>query len=50
MSYGIIQSYGGTIGYMGNPWGGATFFFDLPVEEEEMRFAPVPVASGQTAR
>lgn len=29
VSYGIIESYGGTIGYTGNAWGGATFFFEL---------------------
>ncbi len=33
VSYGIIESYGGTIGYTGNAWGGATFFFELPVAE-----------------
>jgi len=30
VSYGIIESYGGTIGYGANGWGGATFFFELP--------------------
>jgi C4-dicarboxylate-specific signal transduction histidine kinase len=30
VSYGIIESYGGTIGYHANDWGGATFFFELP--------------------
>jgi len=30
VSYGIIDSYGGAIGYSGNAWGGATFFFELP--------------------
>ena len=30
VSYGIIESYGGTIGYRANDWGGATFFFELP--------------------
>jgi K+-sensing histidine kinase KdpD len=30
VSYGIIDSYGGTIGYLRNQWGGATFFFELP--------------------
>jgi two-component system NtrC family sensor kinase len=30
VSYGIIDSYGGTIGYARNAWGGATFFFELP--------------------
>jgi signal transduction histidine kinase len=33
VSYGIIDSYGGTIGYTTNEWGGATFFFELPVSE-----------------
>ena len=30
VSYGIIDSYGGSIGYRRNDWGGATFFFELP--------------------
>jgi two-component system, NtrC family, sensor kinase len=30
VSYGIIQSHGGTIGYRRAPGGGATFYFDLP--------------------
>jgi two-component system NtrC family sensor kinase len=30
VSYGIIDSYGGTIGHRGNEWHGATFFFELP--------------------
>jgi signal transduction histidine kinase len=30
VSYGIIESYGGTIGYHSNEWGGATFYFELP--------------------
>jgi len=30
VSYGIIDSYGGTIGQHSNDWGGATFFFELP--------------------
>jgi two-component system NtrC family sensor kinase len=33
VSYGIIESYGGVIGYTGNDWGGATFFFELPPTE-----------------
>jgi C4-dicarboxylate-specific signal transduction histidine kinase len=33
VSYGIIESYGGSIGYASNDWGGATFFFELPVAE-----------------
>jgi C4-dicarboxylate-specific signal transduction histidine kinase len=30
VSYGIIESYGGSIGYRSNAWGGATFYFELP--------------------
>jgi C4-dicarboxylate-specific signal transduction histidine kinase len=30
VSYGIIQSHGGTIGYRAAPGGGAVFYFDLP--------------------
>ena len=30
VSYGIIDSYGGSIGHQTNAWGGATFFFELP--------------------
>jgi C4-dicarboxylate-specific signal transduction histidine kinase len=30
VSYGIIDSYGGAIGYARNEWGGATFYFELP--------------------
>jgi C4-dicarboxylate-specific signal transduction histidine kinase len=37
VSYGIIDSYGGVIGYRGNEWGGATFFFELPVTEPGSR-------------
>jgi len=33
VSYGIVESYGGAIGYNSNPWGGATFFFELPVAD-----------------
>src|SRR5262249_60660042 len=33
VSYGIIESYGGSIGYASNEWGGATFFFELPVAD-----------------
>jgi len=42
VSYGIIESYGGVIGYHGNAWGGATFFFELPVTEPALR---TPVSS-----
>jgi two-component system sensor histidine kinase HupT/HoxJ len=30
VSYGIIDAYGGTIGYQSNDLGGATFYFELP--------------------
>ena len=33
VSYGIIDSYGGSIGYRTSEWGGATFFFELPGSE-----------------
>jgi C4-dicarboxylate-specific signal transduction histidine kinase len=33
VSYGIIDSYGGTIGQHSNEWGGATFFFELPIAD-----------------
>jgi C4-dicarboxylate-specific signal transduction histidine kinase len=35
VSYGIIESYGGAIGYKDNEWGGATFFFELPVTDAD---------------
>jgi signal transduction histidine kinase len=35
VSYGIIESYGGSIGYKDNEWGGATFFFELPVADAD---------------
>jgi C4-dicarboxylate-specific signal transduction histidine kinase len=47
VSYGIIESYGGAIGYRNNEWGGATFFFELPVTEPAAR--PITPAKG-TAR
>jgi two-component system NtrC family sensor kinase len=34
VSYGIVESYGGRIGYQANEWGGATFFFELPAAEQ----------------
>jgi C4-dicarboxylate-specific signal transduction histidine kinase len=37
VSYGIIDSYGGTIGYLRNEWGGATFFFELPAVDPDPR-------------
>jgi len=33
VSYGIIDSYGGAIGYARNEWHGATFFFELPAAD-----------------
>jgi C4-dicarboxylate-specific signal transduction histidine kinase len=35
VSYGIVDSYGGTIGHEKNEWGGATFFFELTAVEVE---------------
>ena len=37
VSYGIIESYGGAIGYFNNEWGGATFFFELPAADLRRR-------------
>jgi two-component system NtrC family sensor kinase len=37
VSYGIIESYGGAIGYHGNEWGGATFYFELPAVDPAAR-------------
>jgi len=37
VSYGIIESYGGAIGHHSNEWGGATFYFELPVSEPAAR-------------
>ena len=39
VSYGIVESYGGAIGYRPNDWGGATFFFELPAADSS---APKP--------
>jgi C4-dicarboxylate-specific signal transduction histidine kinase len=36
VSYGIIESYGGAIGYSGSEWGGSTFFFELPVSDPRL--------------
>jgi signal transduction histidine kinase len=35
VSYGIVEAYGGTVGYHGNDSGGATFFFELPALDSE---------------
>ncbi len=49
VSYGIIESYGGSIGHLGNQWGGATFFFELPTSDPAARPpAPPGDASSQT--
>jgi two-component system NtrC family sensor kinase len=37
VSYGIIESYGGNIGHRPNEWGGATFYFELPVTDPSAR-------------
>jgi C4-dicarboxylate-specific signal transduction histidine kinase len=34
VSYGIVDAYGGVMGYLNNEWGGATFFVELPVAGE----------------
>ena len=47
VSYGIIESYGGSIGHQGNQWGGATFFFELPASDPT-RLAPPGDTSAQT--
>jgi hypothetical protein len=43
VSYGIIDSYGGMIGCSANEWGGATFFFELPVADVSDSQAPSTV-------
>jgi C4-dicarboxylate-specific signal transduction histidine kinase len=48
VSYGIIESYGGSIGHQGNQWGGATFFFELPATDPAARPAPPGEPSAQT--
>jgi signal transduction histidine kinase len=49
VSYGIIDSYGGTIGYARNGWGGATFFFELPAVEPGDLNRQAALVSGQPA-
>ena len=48
VSYGIIDSYGGTIGHRPNEWGGATFFFELPVTEPAARPSSLPTQKGSS--
>jgi signal transduction histidine kinase len=50
VSYGIIESYGGTIGYRSNVWGGATFFFELPAADVEVAYEPTRDATGTDDR
>ena len=49
VSYGIVESYGGAIGYHGNESGGATFFFELPATDSQRQTAP-QVRTAVTAR
>jgi signal transduction histidine kinase len=49
VSYGIIESYGGVIGHQGNEWGGATFFFELPVSEPARPLSSSSPATTTTA-
>ena len=44
VSYNIMQSSGGTIGYQARPGGGAVFYFELPAEPE------LPIAARPAAR
>jgi C4-dicarboxylate-specific signal transduction histidine kinase len=46
VSYGIIESYGGTIGHHPNEWGGATFFFELPVTDPAARLSTLSTHKG----
>jgi two-component system NtrC family sensor kinase len=48
VSYGIIESYGGSIGHQGNQWGGATFYFELPATDPAARPPSSGHASAQT--
>jgi C4-dicarboxylate-specific signal transduction histidine kinase len=49
VSYGIIESYGGTIGHRPNEWGGATFFFELPVTDPAVRPPASPLRKGTSS-
>jgi len=44
VSYGIIESYGGSIGYRRSEWDGAVFYFELPAQMEAEE-----AAAGSTA-
>jgi len=50
VSYGIIESYGGSIGHCANEWGGATFFFELPVSEPAARQTTPAAAAAAAAK
>jgi len=39
VSYGIVRSYGGTIGYRRGDLGGALFHFELPIAAETHKTA-----------
>jgi two-component system NtrC family sensor kinase len=47
VSYGIIESYGGSIGYRSNAWGGATFYFELPAGDSS---TPIRQDAPESAR
>jgi signal transduction histidine kinase len=48
VSYGIIESYGGSIGYRSNAWGGATFYFELPAGDSSTPIGQEPPDSART--
>jgi two-component system, NtrC family, sensor kinase len=48
VSYGIIDAYGGSIGYRNNEWGGALFFFELPAADAGA--PPSAVGSGGSSQ
>ena len=43
VSYGIVDSYSGAIGYRSSAWGGASFFFELPAADPAQH--PRPTAA-----
>ena len=50
VSYGIIDSYGGSMGYGRNDWGGAMFFFELPGVEIQPNDDRAPVLHRAVSR
>jgi C4-dicarboxylate-specific signal transduction histidine kinase len=46
VSYGIIDAYGGTIGYKANEWGGALFYFELPAADVAVGPTPTTARPG----